>query len=101
MSIAELLEMEKEVIRKEFEQKILVLEQESDYGSVGDIEWLKERVNVKSIDTLKNKLLYPFKKELEPNIIYYPTQKRVPWKVNKAAFNHWMFQNFSRIDWGK
>lgn len=101
MSVAEILELEKEVIRKEYELKIQELEQQMEDGSIGDIDWLKARLNIKSIDTLKNKLLYPFRDELEPNIIYYPSQKRVPWKVNKAAFNHWMVENFSRVDWGK
>lgn len=101
MSIADLLEMEKEVIRKEYELKIQELEQQMEDGSIGGIDWLKERLNIKTLETLKNKLLYPFRDELEPNIIYYPSQKRVPWRVNKTKFNKWLTDNFGRIDWGK
>lgn len=99
MSIAELIEMEKEVIQKEYELKIKCLEDQIEFGSVGDTQWLKDRLSIQSLTVIKERLLYPFRKELEGRIIYYSDKKGVPFRINKALFNDWLVNNFERIDW--
>lgn len=101
MSVSELIEMEKEVLRQEYELKLKELEDQLEYGAVGDMKWLKERLNIKSIQVIKERVLYPFREELEGDVVYYADRPGNPFRINKALFNKWMVENFSRVDWGK
>lgn len=74
-------------------------QEESDLGSIGTMKWLKERTSIKSEDIIKDKILYPFRKELEGRIVHYSEGRGNPWRVNKLRFNQWMDENFERIDW--
>lgn len=99
MSIAEILELEKQVIKQEYETKLKKLEEESQLGEVGDMEWLKEVTSINAPSTIRGQILYPFRKELEGRIVYYPDVKGKPWRVNKLAFKQWLDKNFERIEW--
>lgn len=101
MLIAELIEMEKEALRKEYELKLKELEDQVEHGAIGDMKWLKERLDIKSTEVIKDRLLYPFRDELEGDIVYYADRPGNPFRINKSKFNEWMVENFSRVDWGK
>ena len=97
MTVIELIEKEKEIMRKEYELQIQQLEDKILFGSIGDSQWLEEKLNT-SFKKIKEIILYPFKKELQGHIIYYP-EHGGHWKVNKARFNEWIVKNFYRINW--
>ncbi len=99
MSITELYELEKELIKEKYESEIKTLRQESEYGSIGDMDWLKETTSISSPGLVKELILYPFRDELERKVVYYPSGKGKPWRVNKWRFKEWLNNNFERIDW--
>ena len=96
MSIVELIEKEKQVIHLEYEMKLKNLEEQMDYGAYGKIDWLRERTGL-SVNSLKDKILYPFRKELEGKIVSYADKPGVPWRFNKFLMNKWLVDNFERI----
>ncbi|SJZ51860.1 Prophage pi2 protein 07 [Globicatella sulfidifaciens DSM 15739] len=100
LSIEELIELKEKAIRMECELQTQRLKDEMEFGSVGDMNWLKERLGIKSSEVLRERLLYPFRKELEGKIVYYSDKNGVPWGVNKSPFNKWLVDFFERIEWG-
>ncbi|SEP93166.1 protein of unknown function [Ignavigranum ruoffiae] len=98
MSIAELLELEKESLIKAYEQKIAKIEQSKDDG-VGDMKWLREKIGISSTDTIKEILLIPFKDELQGKLVFYSDVQGKPWRFNKQPLIKWLEENFERIDW--
>lgn len=97
MSIAELIEKEKQVIHLEYEIKLKELKAQMDFGSYGKMDWIRERTGL-SANTLKEKILYPFRKELEGRIVSYADKPGVPWRFNKYLMNEWLVENFDRIE---
>ena len=65
----------------------------------GTIAWLKETTGIKHPDTLKTKILFPFRKELE-SFVRYPNKKGEPWKFHKDNMQNWLDKNFYRV-WGR
>ncbi|MFK8243884.1 MULTISPECIES: DUF771 domain-containing protein [unclassified Facklamia] len=98
MTIAELIEYEKQVLQQQHEAEIARIRAEADKGAIGDAKWLEKRVGLK-MKYIKPRILYPFREELEGEIIFYSDKQGVPWRINKFKFNEWMNANFSRIDW--
>lgn len=98
MTISELLEKEKESLVLEYELKIKRIRDELDDG-VGDMKWLKVKIGIQSADVIKEIILYPFRRELEGRIAYYPEGKGKPWRFNKQPMIRWLEENFERIGW--
>ena len=67
-------------------------------GQAKDIEWLKVKTGIKSSDKLKERILYPFQKELQ-DFVHYPEGKGDSWRFKKNEMERWLDQNFKRI-WG-
>lgn len=99
MELAELLEMEKEVLAKEYEAKIKNLTDELETPVIGDSAWIKEATSVKDMETIKKVILYPFRDELEGRYVYYADGFNGRWRFNTKEMRTWLAKNFSRIDW--
>lgn len=99
MSIEKIIELEKQLIVQEYENKIVELERESQLGEIGDSKWACQRLGIKTFDTIRTTILLPFRHELEGKIVFYSDRQGVPWKFNKRRFNEWMDNNFERIEW--
>lgn len=99
MTIAELIEKEKELIKLEYEAKIKELELASDYGAYGDSKWFLERTGIGTMATAKDIILFPFRRELEGKIAYYPETNGQQYRFNKFRMNEWLEKNFERIAW--
>lgn len=98
MGIAELIELEKEALRKEYELKIAKLQAEIDSSEEPAMEWLKKYLGIKTEETIKKNILFPFRKELEPDIVDFPPTNGSYWYVNKEKFKEWYAENFGRIN---
>lgn len=72
----------------------LELQEKSD-DVVGNMKWLMKETDIKSPKTLKEQLLYPFRKELE-DFVSYPDNGE-HWKFNKSPMKRWLRQNFKRV----
>lgn len=97
-SLTKLIELEQTKIKYEFELEIQQLKEQLDYGQIGDLAWLKERTSIKSLEKLKESILYPFRSELEGKIVFYADGKGIPWRFNKHLMNKWLVENFERIE---
>lgn len=71
--------------------------QENSKSGWGNMQWLLEETDVKSPQTIKTKLLYPFRSELN-DFVYYPDDGS-QWKFNKIPMKRWLQENFKRV-WG-
>ncbi|RLK63176.1 DUF771 domain-containing protein [Atopobacter sp. AH10] len=99
MELAELFEMEKQVQAKEYEKKLAELEKQLEIGSVGDSKWACEMLGIKTFAKIKELVLYPFRNELEGEIVFFSDTQGIPWRFNKYKFRHWVDENFKRIEW--
>lgn len=88
--------LKKEILEKEIE--IEKLTKEKDEGRWGGIGWLSQRTTW-STPTLKDRILYPHRKELEYKIVRYPKAKGQPWLINCAEMNKWLAENFGKVEW--
>ncbi|HFI0682620.1 TPA: DUF771 domain-containing protein [Streptococcus suis] len=98
MGIAEIIELEKQVIQQEHELKLTQLREELELVGTGDMNWLKGFLGIKTVDTIKENVLYTFRDELEGDIVDYPPTKGSPWYINKPKFAEWHKENFGRIN---
>lgn len=93
--IFQLMEIDKQKLLLEKQAELQQLHDQLDYGSVGDMAWFCERVNM-SAGNAKERILYPFKKELEGNIVTFPEVQGQKWQFNKWPMNKWIVENFER-----
>ncbi|MGY0837290.1 DUF771 domain-containing protein, partial [Aerococcus urinaeequi] len=93
--INSLIEKEIELAIAEKEKKIRELEIASDKGSIGDMKWFCERTGM-SANPAKERILYPFRKELEGKLVKYPESSGSKWQFNKFLVNQWITENFER-----
>ncbi|MGX7395419.1 DUF771 domain-containing protein [Carnobacterium mobile] len=61
----------------------------------GNLQWLLKETEIKSPQTIKEKVLYPFRQELE-DFVYYPDEGQ-NWKFNKKPMVKWLEENFKRV----
>lgn len=99
VTVVELFEKEKELLRAQFDAEIAAIKREAEKGAIGNANWLEERIGM-SFSLIRERILYPYRKELEGEIVYYPETQGKPWRINKYAFNNWLSTNFSKIQWG-
>lgn len=102
--------IENEILKKtnenlELKKKLLEAQAEldrltrtGDEGRWGGIGWLSQRTTW-STPTLKERILYPHRTELENKIVRYPKAKGQPWLINCAEMNKWLAENFGRVKW--
>lgn len=62
----------------------------------GDLNWLKDRTSIKSHNELMDKILIPFRRELEPSIVRYGGKGK-SYLVNKPVMTIWLEENFERV----
>lgn len=98
MGIAEIIELEKQIIQQEYELKLTQLREELELVGTGDMKWLKNFLGIKTVDTIRENILYTFREELEGDIVDYPLTKGSPWYINKAKFAEWYKENFGRVN---
>lgn len=104
MNATRIIELEIERKTLELKAQIKALENEIDaleeVGRVGDAKWAVNAYS-QSFVKLKNCVLFPFRKELEGEYVYYPKKSGAKWLFNKAKMNKWVYKNFENIDWSK
>lgn len=54
-----------------------------------DLNWLREQTGYKHIDTLKRRILIPYREELE-QFSYYPTKSGERWRFSRAHMEEWL-----------
>lgn len=97
MGIAEIIELEKEKLIKQHQLELLKLREELELVGTGDMKWLKQFLKIKTVERIKENVLYLYRDELEGDIIIYPSTKGSPWYVNKSKFAEWHKENFGKI----
>ena len=65
---------------------------------VKGLNWLKEQTGIRSTVTLRENLLYKYRKELEINCVTYPSTKGEHWYFNVIPMKKWLRDNFRRIE---
>ncbi|PTQ86359.1 uncharacterized protein DUF771 [Trichococcus patagoniensis] len=65
-------------------------------GKIETLAWFKEQVKIKNGELVKERILYPYRKELE-KFVRYPSGKREPWKFHKNLTTQWIEKNFDKI----
>ena len=69
---------------------------ERDQGKIEDLKWFKKQVGIENLALLKERILYPYRKELE-KFVKYPEEKGVHWKFHKAKTKEWIENNFDKV----
>lgn len=72
------------------------LKQKAEPEWVSGLSWLSKQTDIKSPQQLKEKLLYPYKKELE-DFVYYPKNAGETWRFNTVYMKEWLRKNFRRV----
>lgn len=93
--VEKLMEKEIELVIAAKDREILQLKAESDAGSIGDMKWFCDRIGM-SANPAKERILYPFRKELEGKLVKYPESSGSKWQFNKFLVNKWVTENFER-----
>lgn len=68
-----------------------------DNEGIGDFAWLEEVTGL-SRPTILQKILYPFRNELEDSIVSYPRTKNAHWRICKKPMLSWINENFEKIN---
>ena len=69
---------------------------ESDLGKIEDLKWFKQQVGIENLALLKERILYPYRKELE-KFVKYPENNGAHWKFHKAKTKEWIENNFDKV----
>lgn len=93
--IIHLIESDKQKLLLEKQKEIQILQDELDYGAIGNMEWFCERVNLSNVEA-KRRILYPYRSELEGRLVKYPESQGMKWQFNKSLVNEWIVENFER-----
>nr|DAQ42659.1 MAG TPA: protein of unknown function (DUF771) [Caudoviricetes sp.] len=76
------------------EEEYTKINKEKERGNTGDMKWFLEKVCMTE-KTAKEKILYPFRNELE-NIVLYSDTKGKPWKFKKTSVSEWLEENWKK-----
>lgn len=60
------------------------------------MSWLIEQTGIKSPGQLKEKILYPYRSELE-DFISYPERTGEVWRFNTMPMKKWLQENFKKV----
>ena len=64
-------------------------------GVIGDMRWFKKQTSLFSVSTIKQRILYPFREELEDFVAYPKNGEH--WKFNKVLMRRWLEKSFKKI----
>lgn len=98
----ELMKERNQLLRENIELKNKLVDLEK---TTGDLDDIKSIVGYSDLRTISNKLLLPFKKELDCSVskngcIVYPDTNGKSYKVNLVKFRKWYLANFNKIHVG-
>lgn len=71
------------------------LKQQANPEWVAGLDWLKQQTGM-GADTLKEKLLYPYKEELY-EFVDYPREGQRLWRFNTVEMKKWLRNNFRKV----
>lgn len=63
---------------------------------VSGMGWLSEQTGIKSPQQLKEKILYPYRDELEA-FVSYPSNTGEIWRFNVYYMKQWLRENFIKV----
>lgn len=63
---------------------------------VAGLDWFANQTGIGNHQTLKEKVLYPFRNQLE-DFIDYPERKGELWRFNSYPVKHWLRTNFTKV----
>ena len=69
---------------------------ERDQGKIEDLKWFKQQVGIENLSLLKERILIPYRKELE-KFVKYPENNGVHWKFHKSKTKKWIEDNFDKV----
>jgi len=72
------------------------LKQKAEPEWTSGLGWLSEQTGIKSPQQLKERLLYPFRDELE-DFVDYPDKHGETWRFNSYHLKYWLRNNFERV----
>lgn len=72
------------------------LKENEQKGEIGDMKWFKSLVGIASDATVKEKILYPYREELEP-FIKYADGGQSHWRFHKNQTRDWIERNFDKV----
>lgn len=80
------------ITRVEYEE----MQQKMEVGKIEDFSWFREQVKIANGELVKERILYPYREELE-RFVRYPSQKGEPWKFHKNLTMQWIENNFDKV----
>ena len=72
------------------------MQRKVEVGKIETMAWFKEQVKMASEELLKERILYPYREELE-EFVRYPSGKGQPWKFHKNLTMQWIENNFDKV----
>lgn len=63
-------------------------------GEIGDMKWFKQLIGLSNDSIIKERILYPHRKELEEFIVF--ADGSTHWKFHKNATREWAEKNFDK-----
>lgn len=86
--------IEYEELLKKNENEVLQIE--FDPGKMENIAWFKQQVGIKSSSVVKERILYPYRSELE-DFVRYPEVRGSHWLFHKNMTLQWIENNFDKV----
>lgn len=80
----------------EFEE----IKQQAEPEWVSGLKWLATQSGITSPQQLKEKILYPFRDELE-DFVSYPNNTGEVWRFNSYYMKKWLRENFTKVMYRK
>lgn len=69
-------------------------------GQFETVNWLKKKTRIETLETLKEKILYPYRSELDVEnggFVFYPRKRGEPFSIMKIPMEKWLENNFRKI----
>lgn len=70
--------------------------EESDRGKIENFAWFKKQIGIENEEILKERILYPYRNEME-KFVKYADGKGRPWRFHKNMTKQWIENNFDKI----
>ncbi len=81
------------ISRKTYDE---LINREDDLGKVESMKWFMNQIDQKNPTTVKTKILYPYREELEA-FVKYPKNLGQPWKFLKRPVQQWIENNPEKV----
>jgi len=76
--------------------ELLELKQKAEPEWNSGLKWLSNQTGIKSPAQLKEKILYPFREQLE-DFVGYPKSNGGRWRFNTYYMKKWLRENFDKV----